>query len=319
MKKIFFTLSFSLLALAAFSQEQAIYGHYPVIPVLINPATTAFGNQHQLIGNARTNWTGFPGQPKSFTLFYNGPVGDKLALGGGLFSERLGDLRTTKISLNYAFRFQLQKARIALGLSTEFLNRKLDNDLLGSALVDPGDLVVEQMPEGQSIFDATMGAYMLYDKRFILGFTLPNAIRARLDDVPTVDNGNSGGQFKRFTFQLGYVLDMPAYNFKLVPTLTMRQFRDTPNQLDVNVTGRFMDDLLIAGITYRPSYDGTATFLIGTKYQQIEAYYSYDVAFSNFQPYSGGSHELTIAYSLPRKVKPGADSPAQDLSMDPYK
>jgi type IX secretion system PorP/SprF family membrane protein len=316
MRKILFTLMLGLVSVAIFAQEQAIYNHYPVLPVYMNPAATAFNNKHQLIGNARTSWTGFPGQPKAFTLMYNGPVGDKLALGGGLFSERLGDLRTTRVSVNYAFRFQLNKARIGLGLSTEFLNRKLDNDLLGNALVDPGDLIVEQMAEGQSIFDATMGAYMVYDERFILGFTLPNAIRARLDDVPTVGNSEESNQFKHFTFQLGYVADLQAYNCKITPTLTMRQFRDTPSQLDLNVTARFLDDRFIAGITYRPSYKGTAMFLIGSKYQQFEAYYSYDVAFSNFQSYSGGSHELTLAYNIPRKAKAAVN---EGTPVDPYK
>jgi type IX secretion system PorP/SprF family membrane protein len=315
MKKTFFTLVFGLFAMAAFAQEQAVYSQYHIFPVLVNPGATAFDNKHQFIGNARSTWTGFPGKPTTYTVMYNAPVGDKLALGGGIFTERIGDLRTMRLQLNYAFRFNVQKARIGLGLSTEFLNKRADNDLLGNNLVDPGDQVVENMTEGQSIFDASMGAHMLYDNRFFVSLALPNTIRARLDEVPTAGTDESNtGLFDHYIFQLGYIADIASQNFKVIPSLTMRKFRDTPYQIDLNVQGRFLDEKLIAGITMRPSYGGTATFLLGTKYNNFELYYSYDVAFSDFQQYNGGSHEISVAYNIARRNKAATtDAPATDF------
>ena len=303
MKKAFFTLLFGLVTLAAMAQEQAIYSQYQVLPVLVNPGYTGFEDTHQFLANARSTYTGFPGKPDTYTLMYNGPVGDKLALGGGIFSENIGDMNVFKLQLNYAFRFKVQKAKIGLGLSTEFLRRQIDNSLLSNNLVDNNDDVLESMVEGQQIFDASVGAHMLYDEKFFVSLSLPNTIRTRLDEVPVGDEKQSSGIFSHYIFQLGYIADMPSQNFKLIPSITMRQIRDTPYQIDLNLQGRFLEEKLIAGLTFRPSNKGAAVFLIGTKYKQFQLFYSYDVSFSQFQQYNGGSHELSVACSLARKIK----------------
>ena len=311
MKKAFFTLIFGAFAIAAFAQEQAIYSQYQVFPILVNPGYTGFQDQHEFVGNARSTWTGFPGKPNNFTVMYSGPVGDKLALGGGIFSENIGDITTLKLQLNYAFRFRIQKARIGLGLSTEFLNRRADPALLNHPLVDPNDDVLESLTNGEQIFDASVGVHILYDDRLFVGLSLPNTVRARLDEVPVEGATQRGNLFEHYVFQLGYFVNIKNQNYKLIPSLAFRQIRDTPFQVDLNLQGRFLDDKLIAGLTYRPSSEGSVVFLIGSKYKQFQIYYSYDVSFSKFQQYNGGSHELSVACALARKTVKSASE--QDL------
>ena len=239
---------------------------------------------------------------------YNGPVGDKLALGGGFFTEKAGDMSTTKLMLNYAFRFRIQKATIGLGLSTEFLNRKADSGLLEDRTVDRNDATLESLIDGQQIFDASVGIHMMYDERFFVSLALPNTVRTRLDEV-VVDENNTDKGVGHYIFQVGYVLNVPNQNFKIVPSLTVRKLRNTPSQIDINVQGRFLEDKLIAGLTFRPSTDGAAVCLLGTKINQISLFYSYDLSFSNFQRYNGGSHELSVAYTIAKKAKAVTTTP----------
>lgn len=303
MKKALFTLSFSLLLAAAFAQESAVYSQYQIHPVLINPGYTGFENKHEVIGNVHSSWTGFAGAPTAYTLLYTAPVGDKLALGGGIFSEKAGNQNVMKLQLNYAFRFQMQKARIGLGLSTDFINRSLKSDLLDNPLVQPNDDVLEENVNGQSIFDATIGTYMLYDERFFVGLSLPNAIRTRLDDVLVEETDQQRNSlFQHYIFQFGYIANIASQNFKVIPSLTMRNVRDTPYQIDLNVQGRFLEEKLIAGLTFRPNNEGSMAFLLGSRYQQFQVTYSYDVAFSRFQKYNSGSHEISLSYSFARKA-----------------
>lgn len=311
MKKALFTLCFGLLVAAAFAQEIAVYSQYQIHPVLINPGYTGFENKHELIANVHSSWTGFSGAPTAYTLMYTAPVGDKLALGGGLFSEKAGNQNVMKLQLNYAFRFQIQKARIGLGLSTDFINRHLNSDLLNNPLVDINDGVVEESVNGQSIFDATIGTHLLYDERFFVSLSLPNAIRTRLDDVLVEEeNKQRNSLFEHYIFQFGYIADVASQNFKLIPSLTMRNVRDTPFQIDLNIQGRFLDEKLIAGLTYRPNNKGSMAFLLGSRYQQFQVTYSYDVAFSPFQKYNSGSHEISLSYSFARKATKPAAEPA---------
>jgi type IX secretion system PorP/SprF family membrane protein len=318
MKKALISFIFVLTTLAAFSQEQAIYTQYQVLPILVNPGYTGFEDQHQFMLNARNAWAGFPGQPTTYTAMYNGPVGDKLALGAGLFSEKIGGASLFKLQLNYAFRFQVQKAKIGIGLSTEFLRKQVDASFLSNNLVDTRDDVLESMVNGQQIFDASVGAHVLYDNRFFVSLTIPNTVRARLDNIPVGGTGTatsgSTGLFSHYIFQLGYIVNVASQNFKFIPSLTMRNVRDTPNAIDINLQGRFLDDRLIAGLTYRATDKGDAVFLIGTKYKNFQLYYSYDVSFSKFQQYNSGSHELSVVLSLPHRAAatpPAANNPTE--------
>jgi hypothetical protein len=83
----------------------------------------------------------------------------------------------------------------------------------------------------------------------------------------------------------------------------MRKVRDTPYQIDLNIQGRFLDEKLIAGLTFRPGTSGAAVCLLGTKLNQFQFFYSYDLSLSNFQRYTTGSHEVSIAYAFNRKPK----------------
>lgn len=309
MKKVLFTLILGFVALSAFAQEQAIYSQYHAFPVLINPGYTGFENQHQFLANYRSTWTSFPERPSTYTLMYSGPVSDKLALGGGLFSDNAGKVSTTKLQINYAFRFQIKKVRIGLGLSTEFLNRKADAALLNDPLVERNDDVLESLVDGQQIFDASIGGYASHEDGLFVGLSLPNTIRTRLDEAPVAgEEEASRNLLEHYIFQMGYKFDMKDQNFKLIPSITMRKIRDTPYQIDLNIQGRFLDEKLIAGLTFRPGTSGAAVCMLGTKVSQLQFFYSYDLSLSNFQRYTGGSHELTVAYSFARKPKLAAQT-----------
>lgn len=302
MKKISSAFIFSLFILsAAFAQEQAVYSQYQVFPVLLNPGYTGFDNTHLILLNARSSWTGFPGSPKTYTLLYSGAIGDKLGLGGGLFSEKIGDMNTTRIQGNYSFRFQLQRARFGLGLTTEFLRRKVTSSLLTNPLVQPNDDVLEGWVEGQRVFTSSFGAYMLYDERVFAQLVFPSAIRARLDQIPVDNEPESGAGIKYYIVQLGAILDISSQNFKLVPSLSIRNLRDVPFQVDLNLQGRFLEDKLIAGLTYRPNTGGSLAFMLGTHYKQFNLFYTYDISFGPFQQYNGGSHEFSVGYAFERK------------------
>lgn len=313
MKKILFTLLLGFSAWAVFSQEQAIYSQYHVFPVLINPAYTGFEEQHQLLANYRSTWTSFPERPATYTLMYNGPVSDKLSLGGGLFSDNAGKVNTTKLMLNYAFRFKVKTVKVSLGLSTEFLNRRADAALLNDPLVERNDEVLESLVDGQQVFDASLGAYAVHEDKLFFGLTLPNSVRTRLDEVPVTgeETQSEGGLFKHYIFQLGYNFNLEEQNFKILPSLTVRKVRNTPYQIDFNVQGRFLEEKLIAGLTFRPGTSGAAVCLLGTKVNHFRLFYSYDLSLSNFQRYTGGSHELSVAFTFDRKKKLVSATPSE--------
>ena len=249
MKKIIFS---SLLTLAAtfvaMAQEHAIFSQYTQFPVLVNPGYTGFDDDHQLLLKMRSNWAGFPGAPKSYAVQYNGGVTDKLGLGAGLFTENIGSQTFNKFNINYAFRFKMKSTKIGIGLSTDFINSSIESSLLVNPLVDGSDQALENAVTGQRIFSATAGIYGTYADRFMFGLSFPSAIRTRLDDAPVVEGADdeNGGLGKYYILQLGYTLDVPGQNFKLVPSMSLRKIREVPYQIDFNLRGLFFDDKLVA-------------------------------------------------------------------------
>lgn len=306
MKKALFTLVLGVLASAILSaQESASYAQYQLYPILYNPGVTGFSGNHEFLVNARKGLTGYTGSPLSYTALYHGSVGGKLGLGGGLFSEKIGDMSTVKIQGNYAFRFRVQKAQIGIGLTTEFINRHADNKLLSDPNVSVNDQVLEDNTNGQQIFDASAGVHVLYDERLFVGLALPNTTRARLDqvigDLPVQEKARQA----YYMFHFGYIFNSQAQGYKIIPSLAIRKFRDVPYQVDLNVQGRFIDDKVIAAVTMRPGSSGIAGFMIGTQYKNAQIVYSYDIAFGPFQQYHTGSHEITLSYSIkPKTSKP---------------
>lgn len=310
MNKFFSAFIFALgLGATAFGQEQAVTNQYHLFPILVNPGYTGFNDKHEFLLNARRTWTGFTGTPSTYTVMYSGPVGDKLALGGGILNEQVGDMNTLRLQINYAFRFRIQKARFGLGLSTEFLRNNVDNSLLSNPLVDPNDETLENAATGRKYFDASVGVHMLYDERFFLSLSMPNTVRARLDEIPTVQTEEpKRSLFEFYIFQMGYVANVASQNFKVIPSIALRKIRTAPFQVDFNVQGRFLEDKLITGLTFRPTTQGAMAFLLGTKFKQVQLLYTYDVSFGNFQSYNSGSHELSLAFALDRKkAKPAAE------------
>ncbi len=305
MKKAFIALVLGLASqFVSTAQEAATYAQYQLYPVLYNPGVTGFSGNHEFIVNARKSQASFPGTPVSYTAMYHGSIGDKLGLGAQVFSEKIGDMSTTKVQGNYAFRFRLQKAQIGIGLTTEFINKRVDSGLLSNDFVQSGDQVLEDQVGGQQIFDATAGVHMLYDEKLFVALAFPNTVRTRLDQGPIdVEPTKTKNDRSNYFFHFGYILNRPAQGFSIIPSLAIRNYRDVPFQFDVNLQGRFLEDKLLAAVTMRPGSSGIAGFMLGTMYKSAQIVYSYDIAFGPFQQYHTGSHELTLSYVLKPKSK----------------
>ena len=126
MKNIFILIASLFVINAATAQEQsAVFSHYFLNPILVNPAVAGFDDMHKLQMNIRSQWTGFPESPKSHHIGYNGPIGKTLGIGLGLMSENLGNRSNLRFQMNYAFRYSFKNVKFGAGFSTEFHTLKV--------------------------------------------------------------------------------------------------------------------------------------------------------------------------------------------------
>jgi type IX secretion system PorP/SprF family membrane protein len=300
MKKILLSIVIfiSLSNLVVKAQDEAVFSHYTVNPLLINPAATGFSEKHQLFMNLRNTWTGFPGAPSTYALSYNGPVSDRLGIGAQILSENIAAFSRLRAQLSYAFRYNIADFKMGIGISTEFHRLRVDKELYDNPFTDQGDTDLNTLVDGVTFFDASLGFWGRYLDNFTVGLALPNLVRTKIgeigDDAPST-------ALKHYIFYSAYRYQ--GDEFAIEPSLQVRKVMNTPFQVDLNLRAFFIEGKLIGGLTYRPGVEGGMMFMAGTKSGAFQAFYSYDISFSTFQRYNGGSHEITIGFEFDRNPK----------------
>ncbi|MEM1118890.1 MAG: PorP/SprF family type IX secretion system membrane protein [Bacteroidota bacterium] len=304
MKKIIlFVIGVLAIGRMALAQEQSVFTHYHINPVIINPAVSGTSGDHQLFLHARNQWAGFPGAAKTFAFSYDGPIGKTFGLGATVYSEQISHFNRFRAAINYAFRYELDKFKLGFGFSTEFSQMQLDASVLTDPQYVAGDIFVEEGVDGLNNFDASLGFYGEYNEQTFFGIAFQNIIMARLDGNPS---SGSDMQEGFYSFNFGHRFRSDEYGFTLEPSILLRRSRNVPFQADVNLKGYFLDDKLIGGLSYRGGAMGAVGILVGTKLTNFGFYYGFDVSFQEFQQYSSGAHELTLSYTIPRKAQQAA-------------
>ncbi|WP_367391597.1 PorP/SprF family type IX secretion system membrane protein [Lewinella sp. LCG006] len=302
MKKLILLLGLvSVLQTLVHAQDEALFMHYNISPILINPAAAGFDETYNLQFNARMQWTGFEDAPKTFAARYNGPLGRTFGLGVGIFSETAAQMSRSKLQLDYAFRYPVNEDwKLAFGFFTEFQQMRIDGDITDSPFYDPADALLEDLLNGKGQFDAALGIYGTFRENTYGGLTFNNLVSSRLSEIAGV--GTSESFFSYYTFNLGHRFELTQQKVSLEPSILLRQIRNAPFQMDLNLKAGFLDEQLIAGLSYRAGL-GAMGILLGTRLTNFNLYYSYDVSFQRFQKYNTGSHEITVALTFKKREK----------------
>lgn len=302
MKKLILLLGLvSVLQTLVHAQDEALFMHYNISPILINPAAAGFDEAYNLQFNARLQWTGFEDAPKTFAARYNGPLGRTFGLGVGVFSETAAQMSRSKLQLDYAFRYPVNEDwKLAFGFFTEFQQMRIDGDITDSPFYDPADALLVDLLNGKGQFDAALGIYGTFRENTYGGITFNNLVSSRLSEIAGV--GTSESFFSYYTFNLGHRFELTQQKVSLEPSILLRQIRNAPFQMDLNLKAGFLDEQLIAGLSYRAGL-GAMGILLGTRLTNFNLYYSYDVSFQRFQKYNTGSHEFTVAFSFKKREK----------------
>ena len=273
----------------------ALIHQYYVNPLMINPAYTGFSGGHNLFLNYRDQWADFNNAPRSFTFSYDGALGDRIGLGAMLFSDQFGVENRLRGALSYSYRFENEAGKFAIGLSTEYMRYFLDN----SALTDPGVTIPDdRISEGINGFEyflASLGFYGEIEENFIVGLSFPSLIQSRQDD-----NGDTEEE-REFNYiaYLGYRAPIEEYDMVIEPILCVRKIGDVDLQIDANLRLSFLDERLFSGVTYGFGAGNRLGFMLGTRVNALNVFYSYDMTMLDFQQYNAGSHEISLMINLP--------------------
>ena len=302
MNRLLLSLALAGLSFGAAAQSEAIFTQYTVSPFIINPALSGFEELHQVRLNYRSSWTGFPDAPNTYAINYNGPVSDFIGLGGSLLAETIANQFRYNLKLSYAFRTEVNDWRMGAGFSTAFGNVRLRESRIGAYGYDTGDPEALEAFDGKNSFEAALGFHGRWRDQTFVGLTFPSLVSARLDEIDS-DGGEERGSARNFIFRIGQDVRMRDQNFKITPSVMVSRVFGSPFRVDFNAVASFLDEQFIAGLGYRAGAGNDAGLMLGTKWERLRLFYSYDFNFGTFQTYNGGSHEVTLGFDLDSREK----------------
>jgi type IX secretion system PorP/SprF family membrane protein len=286
----------NLTGQSRYFDERYIYTQSYLNPHLINPGAFGHTNEQQVQLNYRNNWAGIEGAPKSFTLSYNGPVGNRLSAGVIVLSDRAGAFNTSKLAAGLNYRIEGENNKIGFGITGEYISHSLSD--IGNA--NPGDPLIIKGLAGAEYFDATIGMFGLYMDKFTYGISFPSIVSTSITEL----DGPAPEREIGFIVQAGYKLSIQE-DIYLTPSAIIKKLNNVPTHMDLNLTLGVLEDKLIGGMTYTLGADKRLGFLIGTKLDKLNLYYSYNTSSQPIQQYNNGAHEITLGVAFGKKERNG--------------
>lgn len=297
---------FSVTILSA--QEQGIYRHYTIYPVLINPGATGLQTgQHQFLGNMVNTWSGAEGTPVNYTFGYSGSFGRNVGLGLQLMNETNAGISRFKAAINYAYKIQFEGAVFSVGLTTEYQQKRLRNGILNDPAVNATDPFLLAANDGVKYFDFGLGIHARINETFNFGIALPNMVHTYISK-PEILSQEDTKYLGNFVGYISNRFKVSDFDFDIEPGIAIRKVSEgdgkAPLLGDVNLTGYFLDDRLTGGLSYHFGAEQSGGgILLGILLNKVGIYYSFDIYTGDYQPYNNGKHEVTVGFTIGSKTK----------------
>jgi type IX secretion system PorP/SprF family membrane protein len=293
-----------------FAQQDAQFSQYIFNGLYINPAYAGYKEVTNLHAFYRNQFTGIEGGPKTMSLTLDATANEnRVGLALQLVSDKLGAQNNTSIFANYAYRIRLNEdgsSRLAIGISGGLAQFRLD----GSKLIsnDPEiDLTAAHFNE--LVPDARVGVFFASNKYFA-GISASNLISSQ---YKAKFRGSARPVIHSYV-TAGMLIPLSA-DVQLKPSFLIKEDFNGPTNLDINMFLLFKELIWVGG-SYRSgmklfkhskelasnlSRQNSVVAAIEIFPQNnIRIGYAYDISVGPLRPYSGGTHEISLAYQFRR-------------------
>lgn len=297
MKKIIKLLFGLLIPMSVSGQLTPATNHYVLNPLTINPGYAGNRGVMNVAAFYRKQWVGIKGAPETVSLALDAPVAnDKLGLGLIILNDKIGVTKETQFNTNYAYRIEVGKGLLSLGLGAGVL---ITNTAWSKLVVlDQGDEYYLTDSKVFTVPNFSFGAYYTIDN-FFAGLSIPKLVGQKFDyDKNKYLLKNN---FNDYIYMLnaGYMIDLSP-KVKFLPSTLLALSLGDKILYDINAHFRIMDRFWI-GASYRNNRSVTGLFQFQLT-NQLKFAYSYDFDFNKLKTFSSGSHEVMLRYEFRYKI-----------------
>jgi type IX secretion system PorP/SprF family membrane protein len=282
---------FMLYGGCTFSQNEQMFSQTSFNPAFINPAYAGSdtGKYYNVILMNRDQMAGIDMSPGTTVLNVNGPLNISGIQGGinvTFYDDRLGFLNTPAFNIGYAYKFDIEKGSLGLGLSAGVFFSTLDSK--GWRLPDgDADPAIPTAKGTKRNFDLGLGAYYKND-RLYAGLSVTHLIRPSL-----VYGDNASKLPQNYYLMAGYGITFENLDFELKPSLLV--LTDLKNVLYSLNSLLFYRNKFWIGLDYR--FKSSLGVLAGMNlFPDLKVGYSYSYNTSLLSRFGGSNHEVMLTY-----------------------
>lgn len=276
------------IVFSAKAQQDPLYSHYMLNPLLINPAYAGLNNNFNAMVGYRTQWTGFEGQPKTFNASaHTSLVNNKVGAGLLFINDKIGNITNTETNFSVAYKLLLKEKVFSFGMQAGLQNYRTDYSDLN--IFDPGDNAFMGGERGMRM-NVGAGA-ILKSEKFFIGLSVPRLIPS------TFKNGGQEFELYNQHFYLsGAYVHYVNERIRLKPSVLLRGVKGAPASVDLafNVN---LNALHTAGIFTR-NFNTYGVLLQTLFKEQYRFGYVFELPTSKSVGTNFTSHEITIGVML---------------------
>lgn len=275
----------------AFSQNEQMFGQTSFNPAFVNPAYAGSDTSkyYNVLVMNRTQMSGIDGAPGTTVMNVNGPLNIGGVQGGvtaTFYDDRTGFLNTPAFNIGYAYKFEIEKGSLNLGLSAGVFFSALSSGSWRTT-DGAGDPAIPTGKESQQSFDMGLGAFYTYNKIYA-GLSVMHLVR------PTLVYGDNPSKLPRsYYIMAGYGIVFANPEFELRPSLLVLTDLKSSNY-SVNSL-LFYRNRFWLGLDYR--FKSSLGLLAGMNlFPELRIGYSYSYNTSLLSRFGGSNHEIMLTY-----------------------
>jgi len=301
MTRIKITLAFVLGFTATQAQQTPIYSQNFLNLYLNNPAAVAAKNETRFMLHHRQQWVGIQDAPRTSAITLETPLGgEKYALGLKINTDQVHIFNTTTGQVDFRYRLPITEDHlISFGLGGAFIQRSIDFNKV--RVVDKTESNLLDYNSNQMAFDADFGLVYQWDK-LTAGFSINQLMNSQFnyeDDIS--QEATAYNNLRHFNIFATYDFELSKKPITISPTLFVRHMQGANLPLEFNTVVKW-DQKFWGGLGYRQNF-GVVIIAGAQIFDQLILGYSYDLSTSGIKDYNSGTHEISIGYRIPRKVK----------------
>jgi type IX secretion system PorP/SprF family membrane protein len=292
---ILLILSFLILSLPGYAQQNPLFTQYMFNGLVLNPAYTGSHESMTATAAVRSQWTGLNGAPQTQVASLHSPLKLSRSAAGAMFvHDRVSVINQYTMYGTYAYRIPVSKnAKISVGAQAgvTYYQANLSELNIITPTGQPDPIFAQN--ETRMLPNLGIGIYY-YSKRSYVGLSLPTLVNNRWNNQ---DAYTAARQKRHYFLSAGHVFTLsPVVKFK--PNVLLKWVEGGAFQYDLNANVLF-HEVVWVGVSYRmkDSVDGLLELNINN---QLSFGYSYGYPITSLATYQKGTHEMVLTYRINR-------------------